>query len=173
MAKIDADTNSSSSSSVPNPNPSSINADRRPQLRKSPTISDRGATPPPLDSPLFGGPLRPAVRRLTVSVDDPSDSPSVGGILDRDWCYPSFLGGGSVSSRPRPAVKPSGLPPPRAAAAKKRTDFSSLADVLRPPNRGKEKVERDQRVVSSSSDARAAKGISRRADSSLIFVVVS
>ncbi|KAL6840246.1 hypothetical protein ACP4OV_030056 [Aristida adscensionis] len=42
----------------------------------------------------------PAPRRLTVAVDDPSCASPNGGVLDRDWCYPSFLG--PHASRPRP-----------------------------------------------------------------------
>ncbi|KAK8968526.1 putative ion channel SYM8 [Platanthera guangdongensis] len=84
----------------------------------------------PSDSPIFQGPLFPAVRRansgpfpqppsgparrLVVSVDDPSDAPSNGGVLDRDWCYPSFLG--PYRTRPRSSgrinrAKPEDLPP--------------------------------------------------------------
>lgn len=178
MAKIDADSDTLASSSNPNPNPSLINGDRPPQLKKFRTLSVGDTTP----SPVFAGPLRPAVRRLTVSVDDPSDAPSVGGLLDRDWCYPSFLGGGNFPSRPRAAVKstrPPPPPPPAAALAGKRMEFSSFSDGRRPPNRAneearkvEEKDERDHQVVSASQNDQRVRP-SRIFNNSLILSVVS
>ncbi|GJM92433.1 hypothetical protein PR202_ga08907 [Eleusine coracana subsp. coracana] len=95
----------------------------RPQLTKSRTISGSAAASfPAVDRGGGGGgaaggrdsilvlrsstaPLPPAAgeqaqRRLTVAVDDPSYAAPNGGVLDRDWCYPSFLG--PHASRPRP-----------------------------------------------------------------------
>ncbi|OAY82869.1 putative ion channel POLLUX [Ananas comosus] len=92
-----------------NPNPNPINGERPPpppQLKRSSTVSGGGgggggvgirrAATAPLPPPA------PPPRRLTVAVDDPSyaAAPAVnGGVLDRDWCYPSFLG--PYPSRPR------------------------------------------------------------------------
>ncbi|KAK3162593.1 hypothetical protein QOZ80_1BG0091330 [Eleusine coracana subsp. coracana] len=94
----------------------------RPQLTKSRTISGSAAASFPAADRGGGGgaaggrdsilvrrsstaPLPPvageqARRRLTVAVDDPSYAAPNGGVLDRDWCYPSFLG--PHASRPRP-----------------------------------------------------------------------
>ncbi|KAJ1286420.1 hypothetical protein BS78_03G350600 [Paspalum vaginatum] len=100
-------------------------SDSRPQLTKSRTISGSAAASilaadrvgggggvrdsilvrrsstaplPPPPASAAGASLAP--RRLTVAVDDPSYAAPNGGMLDRDWCYPSFLG--PHASRPRP-----------------------------------------------------------------------
>ncbi|THU59660.1 hypothetical protein C4D60_Mb07t04400 [Musa balbisiana] len=95
----------SSSGSGPNPNanPNSVpklsNGGTPPQLKRSRTITaavasggaaavGRAATAP-----------LPSSRRLTVAVDNPSDAPANGGVFDRDWYYPSFLG--PYAARPR------------------------------------------------------------------------
>ncbi|CAM0883807.1 unnamed protein product [Alopecurus aequalis] len=134
---------------------------QRPQLTKSRTMSgsptaaaassaDRGRggllarrsttapLPPPADA------LAP--RRLTVAVDDPSHaSPPNAGVLDRDWCYPSFLG--PHVSRPRPPRQqqqqtplpaarrnPSATPaPPRRAPLSQREEEKRLASVVKQP----------------------------------------
>ncbi|XP_064974516.1 probable ion channel POLLUX isoform X2 [Musa acuminata AAA Group] len=102
MPRNDGDS-SSGSGPNPNPNPNSVpklsNGGTPPQLKRSRTITAtvasggaaavrRAAT----------GPL-PSPRRLTVAVDNPSDAPANGGVFDRDWCYPSFLG--PYAARPR------------------------------------------------------------------------
>nr|XP_009410665.1 PREDICTED: probable ion channel POLLUX isoform X2 [Musa acuminata subsp. malaccensis] len=102
MPRNDGDS-SSGSGPNPNPNPNSVpklsNGGTPPQLKRSRTITAtvasggaaavrRAAT----------GPL-PSSRRLTVAVDNPSDAPANGGVFDRDWCYPSFLG--PYAARPR------------------------------------------------------------------------
>ncbi|XP_009410665.2 probable ion channel POLLUX isoform X2 [Musa acuminata AAA Group] len=102
MPRNDGDS-SSGSGPNPNPNPNSVpklsNGGTPPQLKRSRTITAtmasggaaavrRAAT----------GPL-PSSRRLTVAVDNPSDAPENGGVFDRDWCYPSFLG--PYAARPR------------------------------------------------------------------------
>ncbi|XP_020598309.1 ion channel DMI1-like isoform X1 [Phalaenopsis equestris] len=55
-----------------------------------------------------------------VAVEDPSDAPANGGVLDRDWFYPSFLGPypsrprASARARPKPdPPKVEHLPPPK------------------------------------------------------------
>ncbi|KAK1668756.1 hypothetical protein QYE76_056915 [Lolium multiflorum] len=105
---------------------------QRPQLTKSRTISvsspsaaastaaDRlraGGREGLLARRSTTGPLPPVdalpPRRLTVAVDDPSHSasPPNGGVLDRDWCYPSFLG--AHVTRPRaPRQQQQQTPPP-------------------------------------------------------------
>ncbi|MQL87982.1 hypothetical protein Taro_020529 [Colocasia esculenta] len=107
----------------PSPNPSaspatSNDGGRRPQLKKSRTISTEPSTSySSSSSPLRRAassriPAVPAVRRastsplpprqLTVAVDDPSDSLSGGGdggVFDRDWYYPSFLGPSASKTR--------------------------------------------------------------------------
>lgn len=108
----------------------------RPQLTKSRTISGSAASA----SDRGGGgardnilvrrsstaPLPPAAvtapRRLTVAVDDPSYAAAQnGGVLDRDWCYPSFLG--PHASRPRPTRQQQQTP---AAAADRRNPNPTL-----------------------------------------------
>ncbi|XP_051226414.1 probable ion channel POLLUX [Lolium perenne] len=104
---------------------------QRPQLTKSRTISvSSPSAAAAAERPRGGGgregllarrsttgPLPPvdalAPRRLTVAVDDPSHSasPPNGGVLDRDWCYPSFLG--AHVTRPRaPRQQQQQTPPP-------------------------------------------------------------
>ncbi|TVU36361.1 hypothetical protein EJB05_18293, partial [Eragrostis curvula] len=90
-------------------------------------------------------PLPPAAagqtpRRLVVAVDDPSYAAPNGGVLDRDWCYPSFLG--PHASRPRPPRQPQQTPttarcrsttptlPPRVAVSQ-REEEKSLASVVK------------------------------------------
>ncbi|CAO2195393.1 unnamed protein product [Urochloa humidicola] len=142
----------------------------RPQLTKSRTISgsaaasiwaaDRGggggaaaaaresilvrrsSTAPLPPPPASAAGPSPAPRRLTVAVDDPSYAAPNGGVLDRDWCYPSFLG--PHASRPRPprqqqtptsADRPSANPtvPPRVVAVSQREEEKSLASVVKRP----------------------------------------
>ncbi|XP_020689156.1 ion channel DMI1 isoform X2 [Dendrobium catenatum] len=83
----------------------------------------------PSDVPVFQGPLFSAVRRvssgplppppagparrLMVAVDDPSYAPANGGVLDRDWFYPSFLG--PYPSRPRASARARPKPDPTKA----------------------------------------------------------
>ncbi|XP_047055562.1 probable ion channel POLLUX [Lolium rigidum] len=107
---------------------------QRPQLTKSRTISvsspsataastaaDRlraGGREGLLARRSTTGPLPPvdalAPRRLTVAVDDPSHSasPPNAGVLDRDWCYPSFLG--AHVTRPRAPRQQQQQTPPTA-----------------------------------------------------------
>uniref|UniRef100_A0ACD5X7G4 Uncharacterized protein n=2 Tax=Avena sativa TaxID=4498 RepID=A0ACD5X7G4_AVESA len=136
---------------------------QRPQLTKSRTISVSSPSAASSAERGRGGvgregllarrsttaPLPPvdalAPRRLTVAVDDPSHaSPPNGGVLDRDWCYPSFLG--PHVSRPRaprqqqqtppPSVRrnPSSNPaPPRRAPLLQREEEKRLASVVKLP----------------------------------------
>jgi ion channel POLLUX/CASTOR len=81
-----------------------------------------------------------APQRLTVAVDDPSYAAPNGGVLDRDWCYPSFLG--PHASRPRPPRQQqqnttsagrrstSSTLPPRVAVSQ-REEEESLASVVK------------------------------------------
>ncbi|KAJ8460963.1 hypothetical protein OPV22_033889 [Ensete ventricosum] len=121
----------SSSGSGPNPNPNSVpklsNGGMAPQLKRSRTITASlapgGAAAvlgpqPPAVGRAATAPL-PASRRLTVAVDNPSDVPSNGGVFDRDWYYPSFLGPYAVRPRATGRASSSGpkkldvpLPPP-------------------------------------------------------------
>ncbi|RRT85071.1 hypothetical protein B296_00003488 [Ensete ventricosum] len=130
----------SSSGSGPNPNPNSVpklsNGGTAPQLKRSRTITASlapgGAAAvlgpqPPAVGRAATAPL-PASRRLTVAVDNPSDVPSNGGVFDRDWYYPSFLGPYAVRPRATCRASSSGpkkldvpLPPPSS------TDRSSAA----------------------------------------------
>ncbi|RWW74826.1 hypothetical protein BHE74_00017203 [Ensete ventricosum] len=130
----------SSSGSGPNPNPNSVpklsNGGMAPQLKRSRTITASlapgGAAAvlgpqPPAVGRAATAPL-PASRRLTVAVDNPSDVPSNGGVFDRDWYYPSFLGPYAVRPRATGRASSSGpkkldvpLPPPSS------TDRSSAA----------------------------------------------
>jgi hypothetical protein len=102
----------------------------------------RSSTAPLPPPPASAAGASPAPRRLTVAVDDPSHEASNGGVLDRDWCYPSFLG--PHASRPRPprhqqqtptsAARPSANPtptvPPRVAVSQ-REEERSLASVVK------------------------------------------
>ncbi|KAM0824381.1 hypothetical protein ACQ4PT_070242 [Festuca glaucescens] len=89
-----------------------------------------------------------APRRLTVAVDDPSHSasPPNGGVLDRDWCYPSFLG--PHVSRPRaprqqqtpppsvrrnPSTSSPAPPLPRRAPLSQREEEKRLASLVKLP----------------------------------------
>ncbi|PUZ53770.1 hypothetical protein GQ55_5G076700 [Panicum hallii var. hallii] len=93
-------------------------------------------------APLPPPPASAAPRRLTVAVDDPSYAAPNGGVLDRDWCYPSFLG--PHASRPRPprqqqqtltsADHRSANPtvPPRVSVSQ-REEEKSLASVVKRP----------------------------------------
>ncbi|KAL6614099.1 hypothetical protein ACP70R_036369 [Stipagrostis hirtigluma subsp. patula] len=139
----------------------------RPQLTKSRTISGSAAASIAAVDRLGGGdggggrdsilvrrsstaPLPPAAaaaaaaaqapRRLTVAVDDPSYASPNGGVLDRDWCYPSFLG--PHASRPRPPRQQQQTPtsadrrnsnptvPPRVVVSQ-REEEKSLASVVK------------------------------------------
>ena len=98
-------------------------------------------------TPLPPAPDALAPRRLTVAVDDPSHaSPPSAGVLDRDWCYPSFLG--PHVSRPRAPrqqqqqqtpvaagrLNPSSSPaPPRRAPLSQREEEKRLASVVKLP----------------------------------------
>ncbi|XP_040380824.1 probable ion channel POLLUX isoform X2 [Oryza brachyantha] len=136
----------------------------RPQLTKSRTISgsaasafDRGGGA--RDSGGGGSilvrrsstaPLPPAAAAprglLTVAVDEPSyAAPNGGAMLDRDWCYPSFLG--PHASRPRPPRSqqqqtptaaadrrnPTPAAPPQAVSIPQREEEKSLASVVKRP----------------------------------------
>ncbi|RCV28310.1 hypothetical protein SETIT_5G395500v2 [Setaria italica] len=102
----------------------------------------RSSTAPLPPPPASAAGPSPAPRRLTVAVDDPSYAAPNGGVLDRDWCYPSFLG--PHASRPRPtrqqqqtptsADRPSANPtvPPRVAVSQ-REEERSLASVVKRP----------------------------------------
>jgi ion channel POLLUX/CASTOR len=138
-------------------------SDPRPQLTKSRSISGsaaasfaaadrarRGGAGGGRDSMLVRrsstAPLPPAAseqepRRLTVAVDDPSYAAPNGGVLDRDWCYPSFLG--PHASRPRPPRQQqqhnttsagrrstNSTLPPRVAVSQ-REEEKSLASVVK------------------------------------------
>jgi hypothetical protein len=138
---------------------------QRPQLTKSRTISVSSPSSAASSAERWRGggresllarrsttaPLPPvgalAPRRLTVAVDDPSHvSPPNGGVLDRDWCYPSFLG--PHVSRPRAPRQqqqqtpppsdvrrnPSSNPaPPRRAPLSQREEEKRLASVVKLP----------------------------------------
>ncbi|XP_062207595.1 probable ion channel POLLUX isoform X2 [Phragmites australis] len=142
----------------------------RPQLTKSRTISgsaaasfaaaDRGggggggggrdsilvrrSSTAPLPPPAAAAGAAPAPRRLTVAVDDPSYAAPNGGVLDRDWCYPSFLG--PHASRPRPPRQQQQTPtsadrrnstnptvPPRVAVSQREEEKILASVVKRPP----------------------------------------
>ncbi|KQK10801.1 hypothetical protein BRADI_2g56274v3 [Brachypodium distachyon] len=133
---------------------------QRPQLTKSRTISGstaaaataaastaergRGGRDSILARRSTTAPLPPAAalppRRLTVAVDDPSHAAPNGGVLDRDWCYPSFLG--PHASRPRPPRQqqtpvsadrrnPNNPAPPRRVAISQREEEKCLASVVK------------------------------------------
>lgn len=130
-----ADEESTSSSSI-------SNKSDRPLLKKSRTINDDNR------STHFPGPLFPAVRRVSTSFPstvlsldtsssdvaaDPAPAPlETGGtgFSDRDWMYPSFLGG-PYAARKRVSVRaswaqnreiPSSTTPPRTAATTTSSD---------------------------------------------------
>uniref|UniRef100_A0A0E0JRJ6 RCK N-terminal domain-containing protein n=1 Tax=Oryza punctata TaxID=4537 RepID=A0A0E0JRJ6_ORYPU len=143
----------------------------RPQLTKSRTISgsaasafDRwgsGARDSSSSSSILvrrsstapllpGATPAPAARGLlTVAVDEPSYAAPNGGaaMLDRDWCYPSFLG--PHASRPRPPRSQQqtptttaaadrrnptpGAPPPQTVSVSQREEEKSLASVVKRP----------------------------------------
>lgn len=103
----------------------------------------RSSTAPLPPPPASAVGASPTPRRLTVAVDDPSYAAPNGGVLDRDWCYPSFLG--PHASRPRPprqqqtptatgAERRSANPavPPRVAVSQ-REEEKSLASVVKRP----------------------------------------
>uniref|UniRef100_A0A0D9V8B9 RCK N-terminal domain-containing protein n=1 Tax=Leersia perrieri TaxID=77586 RepID=A0A0D9V8B9_9ORYZ len=121
----------------------------RPQLTKSRTISGSAASAGSiLVRRSSTAPLPPAMARglLTVAVDEPSyAAPNGGGMLDRDWCYPSFLG--PHASRPRPPrsqqqtptadrrnpTPPAAAAPPPTASVSQREEEKSLASVVKRP----------------------------------------
>ncbi|XP_039850149.1 probable ion channel POLLUX isoform X1 [Panicum virgatum] len=102
----------------------------------------RSSTAPLPPPPASAAGASAAPRRLTVAVDDPSYAAPNGGVLDRDWCYPSFLG--PHASRPRPPRQQQQTPtsadhwsanptvPPRVAISK-REEEKSLASVVKRP----------------------------------------
>ncbi|KAL5220345.1 hypothetical protein ABZP36_025058 [Zizania latifolia] len=145
---------------------------RRRQLTKSRTISgsaasafDRGsgwARDSTLVRRSSTAPLPPAAaqapRRLTVAVDDPPYAAPNDGVLDRDWCYSSFLG--SHASRPRPPQptptptaadrrNPTPSPPPPVSVSQ-RGEEKSLASVVKRP------VLLDERSLSPSPPTQRA-----------------
>lgn len=135
--------------SDPNPSTStSVNGDRPPHIKKLRQASSESSSP---GSPLFGGPLRPAVRRLTVSVDDPSDAPTAGGFDDRDWCFPSFLGGGNFPARSKAAVTKAAAP-----SVKKRMDFGNISEELSRSRLVKEEM---RKMKERSEKENASKGL--------------
>ncbi|PKA54947.1 putative ion channel POLLUX [Apostasia shenzhenica] len=139
----------------------------------------------PADSPLFQGPLFPAVRRagsgplpprLTVAVDDPADGPANAGVLDRDWCYPSFLG--PYPSRQRSAARAT-LPkpePPKAenttALARQRVPEKEIAEPVQAPPKSVQPIqppETEKRKPVLSLPSSALSRGTRRASSYLIL----
>ncbi|WOK96422.1 hypothetical protein Cni_G05129 [Canna indica] len=127
----------SSSGSSPNPTSNLSNGGTPPhQLTKSRTITAWPAaacaasdgSSPPVVRRAFTGPLPPP-RRLTVAVDNPSDAPVNGGVFDRDWCYPSFLG--PYAARPRAASRPSVVSRPGPGPSSE----PGRVDVPLPPQR--------------------------------------
>uniref|UniRef100_A0A0E0CAW0 RCK N-terminal domain-containing protein n=1 Tax=Oryza meridionalis TaxID=40149 RepID=A0A0E0CAW0_9ORYZ len=139
----------------------------RPQLTKSRTISgsaasafDRWGTSNSSNSSSSilvrrssTAPLPPGAAPrglLTVAVDEPSYAAPNGGVamLDRDWCYPSFLG--PHASRPRPprsqqqtpttttaaaadSRNPTPAAPPQTASVSQWEEEKSLASVVKRP----------------------------------------
>lgn len=111
-------------------------------LRDSILVRRSSTAPlPPYTASAAGASSAP--RRLTVAVDDPSYAAPNGGVLDRDWCYPSFLG--PHASRPRPprqqqtattterrSANPTVPVPPRVAVSQ-REEEKSLASVVKRP----------------------------------------
>ncbi|XP_077248803.1 ion channel protein isoform X2 [Tasmannia lanceolata] len=188
MPKSDGDSN-------PNPNPNPSKGETPPLLKKSRTISADGRTPPH-----FHGPLFPAVRRISTSppssgrltIDDPPEN-SNGGISDRDWYYPSFLG--PHSSRNRVSIKATksqakspkiDLPPlpPRRSPTPTRKEFGDFHLSNYSPNKGlivseeKQKAEEVEikSVFESSSLSKEEAHVGgrrvRQLDTSLTFLLL-
>ncbi|XP_037407543.1 probable ion channel POLLUX isoform X3 [Triticum dicoccoides] len=117
---------------------------QRPQLAKSRTIAGSAAAAASAEIRRGGrdggilarrsttaaaAPLQQVPRRLTVAVDDPSHAAPNAGVLDRDWCYPSFLG--PHASRPRPPRQQQTPPPAVAAAPARRNPSGNPATTRR------------------------------------------
>ncbi|KAF7024821.1 hypothetical protein CFC21_037106 [Triticum aestivum] len=117
---------------------------QRPQLAKSRTIAGSAAAAASAEVRRGGrdggilarrsttaaaAPLQQVPRRLTVAVDDPSHAAPNAGVLDRDWCYPSFLG--PHASRPRPPRQQQTPPPAVAAAPARRNPSGNPATTRR------------------------------------------
>lgn len=177
---------------TPNPNPSA--GKHAPQLKKSKTITAADGAVATVGANLQRSSPLAAVRRsstsplnLTVAVDDPSDAPSTaagGGVLDRDWCYPSFLG--PYPSRPRPPPQhkkkqPDPLPIPtrRGLAFQKPPDRALRGKPLRSFEEGEKKetkggISLDERkpALVSSPVPRSPACKSRGLSVSLVFFTV-
>lgn len=180
-----------------NSNPSSTstyelgNGGTPPQLKKSRTItasssaaSSHGSSPPLVRRAATAA--LPPPRRLTVTVDNPSDSPANGGVLDRDWFYPSFLG--PYAARPRSNSRAAtGARPPAASSGTRKMELppppKRLADrskVVVPEEVNKELVkrsatidERSKNLFSYSSSSSRSPKRNFRFDNSFILLIVS
>ncbi|XP_042412058.1 probable ion channel POLLUX isoform X2 [Zingiber officinale] len=146
-----------------NSNPSSTstsylaNGGTRPQLKKSRTInasssaaSSHGSCPPLVRRAATA--TLPLPRKLTVAVDNASDSPANGGVLDRDWFYPSFLG--PYAARPRANSRAATVARPAAASS-----GTSKMELPLPPKR---LVDRGKVVVSEEVNKELVKRIDER-----------
>ncbi|KAJ0972025.1 hypothetical protein J5N97_019984 [Dioscorea zingiberensis] len=186
MRKNDVGNPGAGTGETPKLNPSP--SERAPQLKKSRTITagdGAAAAAVAAAGANFQGPLFPAWRRsatsplnLTVAVDDPSDAPA-SGVLDRDWCYPSFLG--PYPSRPRlpppPKKKqldPLPIQPRRASAFQKPPD---RAPRSKPPKsfedaKGVVVLEERKPAVGSSPPPRLPARKTRRLPNSVILLTL-
>ncbi|XP_074578183.1 putative ion channel POLLUX isoform X2 [Curcuma longa] len=170
------------------------NGGTRPQLKKSRTVtasssaaSSHGSSPPLVRRAATATATLPPPRRLTVAVDNPSDSPANGGVLDRDWFYPSFLG--PYAARPRansraataarPATASSGtrkmeLPLPLPLPPKRLADRSKVV-VSEEVNKElvKRIDERSKNLFSSSSSSSRSPERNFRFDYSFILLILT
>lgn len=153
----------------------------------------------PSDSPAFQGPLFQAIRRassgpvppppagparrLMVAVDDPSDAPANGGVLDRDWFYPSFLGPypsrprASARARPKPDPPKLRPPPPLPATSRNLEGDKQISE----PEQAKvdkdalkrlpEKEQRKLVAVLPSTSTVASRGACRASNSFILLTV--
>lgn len=169
------------------------NGGTRPQLKKSRTVtasssaaSSHGSSPPLVRRAATA--TLPLPRRLTVAVDNPSDSPANGGVLDRDWFYPSFLG--PYAARPRansraataarPATASSGtrkmeLPLPLPLPPKRLADRSKVVVSEEVNKELVKRIDERSKNLFSSSSSSSSRSPERnfRFDYSFILLIVS
>ncbi|KAG0472181.1 hypothetical protein HPP92_016727 [Vanilla planifolia] len=171
-----------------------------PPLSAPPTRRLAVAVDDPSDTPAFQGPLFPAVRRgssgplpppasapvrrLTVAVDDPSDAPSNSRVLDKEWCYPSFLGpypsrsrSSLKGSQSKPEARKLDSPPQQPLLARRRAAEDKIPEPEREPKEKEkptllpEKEKRRPVTVLSSAYGVASRG-ARPANNSLILLAL-